>query len=71
MVALGHDPRVRQRMIDHRHFVVEDARIRFVEKNPLPDDCQIVLVQGNAAVIVSATGARTTVAGSPATPWSG
>ena len=54
MVALGHDPRARQRMIDHRHFVVENVGIGFVEENPLPDDGQIVLVQGNAAVVVSA-----------------
>jgi hypothetical protein len=54
MVALGHDPRVRQRVIDYRHFVVENVGIGFVEENPLPDDSRIVLVQGNAAVIVSA-----------------
>jgi hypothetical protein len=36
MVALGHDPRVRERMIDHRDLVVEDVGIGFVEVNPLP-----------------------------------
>jgi hypothetical protein len=46
MVGLGHDPRVRQRVIDHHHFVVENVGIGFVEENPLPDDSQIVLVQG-------------------------
>src|SRR5579871_6067947 len=54
MIALGHDPRMRQRMIDYRDFVVQDVGVGFVEVNSLPDDSQVVLVQGNAAVIVSA-----------------
>jgi hypothetical protein len=49
-------------------FVIDT--IGFIE-HPCSSAITFMRVQGNAAVIVSATGARTTVAGSPATPWSG
>jgi len=47
-VGLHHRPGTRQGVIDGRDLIVQDVRIRFVDKYPLLDDCLIVRVQSNA-----------------------
>ena len=53
-ITLGHGPRTRQRVVDHRDFVVEGAGVGLVEENSLLDDGLIVPVQRNSAGVISA-----------------
>src|SRR5262249_11293061 len=51
-IFLCHYPRPRQRVVDRRDFVVEDARICLVGVNPLLEDTLIVGVEWKAGRIV-------------------
>src|SRR5205823_13593810 len=53
---LAHRPRTRQRIVDRRHFDMENVRIGLVLIYPLLDDAFVVRVQWEAGIVV---GART------------
>src|SRR5215467_11151995 len=53
-IGLAHRPRVGQRVVDHGHVENEGVRVVLVEVDALFHDRLIVVVQWNAAGIVSA-----------------
>src|SRR5205807_1483153 len=51
---LGDRPRSRQRMVEHRDFVINDVLVGLIEVNALLDDGLTILVERNAAGIIGA-----------------
>ena len=60
-VIFCHRPRMRERMVDQRDFVMEDIPVGLVAINPLLDDGLIVLVQRNAGAVQGAQPAEAAI----------
>jgi hypothetical protein len=53
-IGLHHGPGARERVVDRGDVVVEEVRVILVEMKPFLDDGQAILVERDAACIVSA-----------------